>query len=292
MKYRFIAAHPEYPDTKWAAMLEVSRSGFYEWKRNCVEREARVENYDALVHKIFDENKGRYGADRICGEMRKRGASASFYKVRSSMGKQGLQSVHQRRRQRSLTDSRKARGKDYPNLARDLDIVAPFQLLSSDITYIRTQEGFVYLCQVKDVASGLILAQSMSARMKAELVTDTIRKVICRWDLPSGCIFHSDRGSQYTSTATQELLKKHGIHQSFSRVGKPGDNAWSESFFANLKKEAVHWVHFRTREEACSAMFAYIEGYYNTKRIQKRLGYLSPMQWLEQWNRNNLGVAA
>lgn len=274
-------------------MLKVSRSGFYEWKKRRTERDARSKKYGTLVHRIFDENRGCCGADRICGEMRKRGVTASFNKVRRSMEEQGLKSVHQRSRQRSLTDSSKSRGEGYPNLTCGLDKpAAPFQLLSSDITYIRTREGFMYLCQVKDVVSGFILAQSMSARMKSELVTDAIRKAAHRWGLPPGCIFHSDRGSQYTAAATQELLKSRGIRQSFSRVGKPGDNAWSESFFANLKKEAVHWAHFRTREEARDAMFAYIEGYYNTKRIQKRLGYLSPKQWLEEWYRNNLDAAA
>ena len=90
----------------------------------------------------------------------------------------------------------------------------------------------------------------------------------------------------------KDLLTRHGIAVSYSRVGKPGDNSWSESFFANLKKEAVHWAHFVTREEAREAMFAYIEGFYNTKRIQKRLGYLSPMQWLKKWYANNSTKAA
>jgi putative transposase len=132
----------------------------------------------------------------------------------------------------------------------------------------------------------------MSERMKADLVSDTIRQMVKSWVLPDGCIFHSDRGSQYTSSEVQELLSRHGVKQSYSRVGKPGDNSWSESFFANLKKEAVHWVHFSTREEAREAIFAYIEGFYNTKRIQKKLGYLSPMQWLEEWYKNNLKSVA
>jgi len=89
-----------------------------------------------------------------------------------------------------------------------------------------------------------------------------------------------------------ELLRKKGLRQSFSRVGKPGDNAWSESFFANLKKEAVHWVHFATRPDVRQAMFEYIDGYYNTKRIQKRLGYLSPANWLKKWYRLNENAAA
>ena len=99
-------------------------------------------------------------------------------------------------------------------------------------------------------------------------------------------MYHSDRGSQYTSESVMKLLVKNGIRQSFSRVGKPGDNSWSESFFANLKKETVHWEHFRTREEARQKIFAHIEGFYNTRRVQARLGHLSPMQWLKQWSQS------
>jgi len=128
--------------------------------------------------------------------------------------------------------------------------------------------------------------------MKADLVADTIRQMLQRWELPTGCIFHSDRGSQYTSGVVKDLLNSRRIGQSYSRFGKPGDNSWSESFFANLKKEAVHWIHFATRCQARDAMFAYIEGFYNTKRIQRRLGYLSPMQWLKEWYANNLVSAA
>ena len=95
------------------------------------------------------------------------------------------------------------------------------------------------------------------------------------------------QGRRDTSTVVKDLLNCHKIEQSYSRIGKPGDNSWSESFFANLKKEAVHWAHFTTREEARDAMFAYIEGFYNTKWIQRRLGYLSPIQWLKEWYANN-----
>lgn len=202
------------------------------------------------------------------------------------MEKLGLQSVHCKRRQRSLTDSRKARGDGYSNLVRDIDIQAPFQVLSSDISYIRTGEGFDYLCQIRDIKSGVVLAESMAEQMKAELVAHTIRKALKRWTLPKDCIFHSDRGCQYTSEMVMSLLARQGIRQSFSRVGTPGDNAWSESFFANLKKETVHWVHFRTRVEARQRIFAHIEGFYNTRRVQRRLGYLSPIQWLKQWDQS------
>ena len=270
----------------------MSRSGYYEWKKTRDEREKAAQIYEETIRKIFDESGGSYGVERVCAELRKQGFTASFQRVRDNMAEQGLKSIHLRRRQRSLTDSSRSRGEGYPNLVREMEITEPFQVLSSDISYIRTNEGFEYLCQVKDVASGLILAQSMSERMKADLVMDTIRQMLKRWELPAGCIFHSDRGSQYTSSLVRNMLNSQKIEQSYSRVGKPGDNSWSESFFANLKKEAVHWIHFATREEARDAMFAYIEGFYNTKRIQRRLGYLSPMQWLEAWYTNNLISAA
>ena len=156
-----------------------------------------------------------------------------------------------------------------------LFLARPFQVFSSDISYIRTAECFEYLCTVKDVVTGLVLAHSMADNMKVDLVERTLTKAINRWPLSAGCIHHSDRGSQFTAESIAKLLQKHGILQSFSRVGKPGDNPWSESFFANLKKEAVHWRHFQTRVEARQAMFAYIETFYNTRRVQKRLGILA-----------------
>ncbi len=292
MKYQFIFEQEEHPERKWADILGVSRSGYYAWKRSREERAKLEEEYIELVRKIFKEGKGTYGANRICGLMRKSGHKASFYKVRDIMERQGLRCVHCKRRQRSLTNSRKSRGEGYPNLVRGMEITEPLQVLTSDISYIRTGAGFDYICQILDIKSGVVLAESMSERMKAELVTKTIRKAIKRWRLPKDCIFHSDRGSQYTSEKVKNLLASNGIRQSFSRVGMPGDNAWSESFFANLKKETVHWIHFRTREEARQRIFEHIEGFYNTKRVQKRLGYLSPMQWLKQWEQKQLECVA
>jgi putative transposase len=293
VKYRFIASHPEHPDTKWAGILKVSRSAYYAWKKTLSERDQAAKTYGEAIREIFNESSGTYGAGRVCAKLRARGLKASFYSVRDRMAELGLRSVHRRcRKQRCLTDSRKARQGDYPNLVRKLSITEPFQVLSSDITYIRTKEGFEYLCQVRDVVSGVVLAEHMSDRMQADLVLETIRQMHKRWRLPVGSIFHSDRGSQYTSGAVKDLLKRYGLTQSYSRVGKPGDNAWSESFFANLKKESVHWVCFSTREKARDAMFAYIEGFYNTRRIQRRLGYLSPMQWLNQRYAKNSVLAA
>ena len=264
---------------RWAAYFEVSRSGYYQWKREKIERTARKATYGDEVERIFRESQSTYGAERISAVLRKNGRSASFKKVAGIMKERGLRSVHVRRT-RPLTDSRKARGDGYPNLLRGMEITAPFLAVSSDITYIPTDEGFDYLCQIKDIASGVILASCQRERMTRDLVMDTIRAAHKRWSLPEGCVFHSDRGSQYTSGDVAILLKKIGLRQSFSRVGIPGDNAWSESFFSILKKEAVHGRHFATRGQARQAIFSFIEVFYNRVRIQKGLGYFSPIPWL------------
>ncbi len=283
MKYAFIEAHPEHAVAKWAKMLEVSMSGYYSYLHRKEAKNKTEQDYREKIGTLFNEGRGTYGVDRICGLLRKTGSTASYDRIKGLMQEMGLFSIHRRKCQKSLTDSRKSRGEGYPNLVRDIEITEPFQVISSDISYIRTKEGFGYTCQILDVVSNLVLAESMSSNMKKELVIQTIEQARRRWNLKEGTIFHSDRGSQYTSDAVMSLLKKFGIKQSFSRVGMPGDNAWSESFFANLKKEQVHWRQYKTVDEARESIFEYIEVFYNRRRGQKRLGYLSPMQWIKQW---------
>ena len=284
--------HSEYSVAKWAKMLQVSLSGYYAYLKGH-EHKAQVERvYRDKILELFEDSRRTYGADRICGLLRENGYKASFDRVKALMEEMGLVSIHRRRRQRSLTDSRKARGEGYENLVKGMKIIEPFQVISSDISYIRTDEGFGYICQIRDVVSNIVLAQRMADNMRSELVTDTLKQARKRWKLAEGTIFHSDRGSQYTSEAVMSLLQKSGLKQSFSRVGMPGDNAWSESFFANMKKEQVHWTHFKTIAEAKDVLFEYIEVFYNRKRVQKRLGYLSPMQWLKQRNNKDLKLVA
>ncbi len=279
---------------KWAKMIGVSRSGYYSWLHERESRKALLEAYEVRVKQVFEEGKGHYGAERICGVIRQAGGRASFPVVKRMMKAQGLISSHCRKKQRSLTDSRRARSDEYINHLLGLKICRPFQALSSDITYIRTDEGFDYLCQIRDVFTNVVLGYSQQSRMTKDLVTRTLISVQNRWHCPPDTIFHSDRGSQYTALDNQKLIASFGWKQSYSRVGKPGDNAWSESFFSNLKKEIIHWNHFTTREEARQQIFAYIETYYNRQRVQKRFGYLSPIDYLNQWidkHEFNLDVA-
>lgn len=278
---------------KWAKILGVSTSGYYDWKRDRDERAARDQAKRQVVIDLFrKEGKGVYGADRICGCMRRDGHQASYSVVKRIMTEEGLKSSHCRRRQRSLTDSRKARSDAYKNLTKGLEITRPFQVISSDISYIRTGEGFDYLCQVRDVLTNTVLAAYQSETMSADLVMQTVKMAQDRWRLPEGIIFHSDRGSQYTAKAVMTQISDYGWQQSFSRVGKPGDNSWSESFFSILKKEIIHWHFYPTRDRARQAVFEYIEVFYNRQRAQKRLGYLSPVQYLIQWQQSQLQAVA
>ena len=220
--------------------LGVSTSGYYTWVHERKQRQTADNTRWEKVIAVFNEGQGVYGADRICGILRHNGNLASYPVVKRIMSQEGLKSCHLRRRQRSLTDSRKARGDEYKNLTKGLEIERPFQVLSSDISYIRTGEGFDYLCQIRDVYSNTVLAFCQAENMKKELVLKTLKAAQDRWHLPAGVIFHSDRGSQYTSAEVMAQVTVYGWKQSFSAVGKPGDNAWGESFFSILKKEIVH----------------------------------------------------
>jgi putative transposase len=264
---------------KWAAFFQVTRSGYYAY----IERRERREQENATsrteIKKIFDDSGGTYGPDRICGILRRKGKKASYGKVSKFMADMGLVSVHNRHKTRSLTDSRKARGSGYPNLVRGQVFEAPHQAVCSDITYLKSGEGWLYLCTVKDIVTGEILGEATSENMRKELVIQAFVNAQARHSLKPGSIFHSDRGSQYTSKEFMDMLKLYGIKQSFSRVGMPGDNAWAESFFATLKKECIHFRHFATRDELRQTVFAWIESFYNTRRVQARLGYLPPREY-------------
>jgi putative transposase len=221
---------------KWAAFFQVSRSGYYAFiarRDRCNEHEKRLK---ASIKLIFDESDGTYGADRICGVMRKSGRKASYRKVSGYMAELGLKSVHNRHKMRSLTDSRKSRGEVYPDLVRGQCFVQPCKAVCSDITYLKSGEGWLYLCAVKDIVTGEILGEATNERMKKELVISAFLNAQARHGLEAGTIFHSDRGSQYTSTEFTKILKLYGLKQSFSRVGMPGDNAWAESFFCDIEK--------------------------------------------------------
>jgi putative transposase len=266
---------------KWAKFFKVSRSGYYAYIERRDRREREDKERKAEIKRIFDESDGTYGPSRICGVLRRRGKKASYKKVSRQMTEMGLKSIHRRHKIRSLTDSRKSRGDGYPNLVRGMFFSKPYQAVCSDITYLRSGEGWLYLCTVKDIVTGEILGEASGERMTKDLVIRAFLNAQARHGLGVGTIFHSDRGSQYTSKAFADTLAVYGVMQSFSRVGMPGDNAWAESFFATLKKECIHFNQFATRDKLQQTIFAWIEGFYNVNRVQARLGYMTPREYRE-----------
>ena len=291
-RYQLMEEETHYAKAKSASILGVSTSGYYTWIQKRDNRIPRKDQLRADVLRVFEEGDGAYGAERICGILRTEGEKASFPVVRAIMAEEKIQAKHCVRRQRSLTGSSAARDDRYENHVKGLDIARRFQMLSSDITYIRTAQGFEYLCQIIDVHTKEIVGSAQASHMKSDLVLEAIERAVGRYNLGPGIIFHSDHGSQYTSKPVTKAIARLGWIASYSRVGNPGDNAWSESFFALLKKEMVHGANFQTREEARQRIFEYIHGFYNTRRKQKLLGYRSPCEFAARLQVQSLRNAA
>ena len=266
---------------KWAETLKIERAGYYTWLNRREALEEREKHLKKAIKKEFEESRGTYGPERIAIELRKKAEHLGRKKCAEYMADMGVNSCHNKHRSRSLTNSKKARGEGYPNILRDQSFpTVPRMGMASDITYLRTGEGFMYHCVIKDIVTGEVLGDHMADRMTKELVLKAILSMLARHRLEEGCIFHSDRGSQYTSNAVMGLLKQYGLRQSFSRVGVPGDNAWAESFFATMQKELIHRTYYKTKEFVKAALFEYIYCFYKVKGMQKNLGYMSPGEYL------------
>jgi transposase InsO family protein len=263
-------------------VLEVSRSGFYAWRsRPESERSKRHRELIEEIRKIHaDRDMESYGSPRVHRELLSRGKSCSENTVAELMRAHGLV-ARTRRKYRVTTDSAHLLPIANNVLNRDFEQAAPNRVWLADITFIWTQEGWLYLAVVLDAHSRKIVGWSMSHRMHAGLVMDALRMAIGRRcpDQAERLLHHSDRGSQYASQAFQDLLREHNITCSMSRKGNCWDNAMMESFFATLKKERVHHESYVTREAARQSVFEYIELFYNIRRRHSALGYLSPEQY-------------
>ena len=273
---------------KMCEIYQVSRSGYYAWA-NRPKSKRENERAELLKHieKIFGEFKSRYGAIRICWELSRRGIRASRKRVVALMKKAGLVSRH-RRKYKVTTDS------DHkypiaPNLLnRDFSVGLPNMTWLSDITYIPTDEGWLYLAATMDLYPRKIVGWSMDRTMTRKLVCDALEMGIKRSNPGKGLLHHSDRGVQYASKDFRKMLEKHGMICSMSRKGDCWDNAPMESFFHTLKTELVNYSRFKTREEAKRAIYEYIEIFYNRKRLHSSLGYLSP----EEFEKKTLSLVA
>lgn len=274
---------PRYRVTAMCAWLGVSTSGFYEWRGRGPSASARRRaELAVLIRRIFTASKGVYGYRRIHAELCGRGyrRPCDPETVRSIMREEGLVSCQPRARRRCTT---KQAGEvaDIPDLVRrDFSSDVAGAKLVGDITYVRTGEGWLYVALVIDCFSRAILGWAMADNYRTPLITTAIRMAADRIDLPAGAVFHSDRGSNYTSDEYAVVLGELGLARSVGRTGSCYDNALAESTNGALKVELVNRVDYPTREVAEREIARWIEVFYNQKRLHSRLGYKTPNEVL------------
>jgi putative transposase len=263
--------------------LQVSVSGYTDWLKSggptsWPSEEQRV----ALVRIIHAESTGADGSPRITAELKARGIPVSKDRVRRLMYEHGIRARHKRKFKATTTSNHTL--PVAPNLLnQDFTTSEPDQVWVSDITYIPTREGWLYIATVMDVYTRMIVGWAMDARMTRALVLDALRMAYWQRKPAAGGIHHSDRGSQYCSTDYRDLLASYGLQASMSRKGNCWDNAMMESFYNSLKNERVFHQDYTTREQAKADVVEYIEGFYNRVRRHSGLGYRSPAQHYGDW---------
>jgi putative transposase len=273
------AEKASYPISLLCRVLRVSRSGYYEWKDR--QPSKRTRENAALTHQIAEihqRSRRIYGYPRVHAELRALGVRCSRKRVARLMRKAGLQGCMRGRRKRTTRrDKHAVPAADL--VKRDFYAIAPDKLWTADITYVHTQEGFLYLAFILDVYSRSIVGWSMATHLRTELVVDALEMALWRRKPDAGLIHHTDRGAQYTALSFGKRLEEVGIVPSMGRTGSALDNAVSESFVASLKTELIDGRHFPSREAARIAIFDYIESFYNRQRRHSSLGYLSPSDY-------------
>lgn len=261
-------------------LMGVSRSACYDYVRctdNC-SADPYHEEILETVRGIANSSNHSYGSRRIGKALNALGYPVGRWKARNLMREAGVQ-VRYRKKYKVTTDSNHKQPVFENKLNRQFDVEAPNQVYVGDITYIWTQEGWLYLAVVIDLFSRKVVGWSMNSRMKARLVCDALRMAIWQRQPQPGLIVHSDRGSQYASREYRRLLEIHGFMGSMSRTGDCFDNAVAESFFGSLKQELVQWRHYQTRYAAQQDLLQYISMFYNSHRLHSYLGYKTPNQY-------------
>lgn len=285
MKYAWIdRVLPEASLRELCALVGVSVSGFRAWKRGGTPNRKRLTDAQmvAVMRAIHAELKGAYGSPRMMRELRQRGFTAGKERTERLMRENGIRGRH-KRRYKVTTDSKHGLPVAPNLLDRNFMPTAPNQVWTADLTYLWTDEGWLYLAIVLDLFNREVVGWSLKPRMTADIVTDALTMAWFRKRPAPGLLHHSDRGSQYASKAFQDKLKEFGMRCSMSRKGNCWDNAPTESWFNSFKNERVHGAKYKTLEEMKAASFEYIEVFYNRKRQHSTLGFRSPVEFLERW---------
>lgn len=272
-----------YPITLLCELMQVSRSGYYSWRKR--EKSVRQKEYEKLIPIVQEAHRistGTYGTRRISEEVEAHGITCGRAKAKTLM-KLAKISAKQKRKFKVTTDS-KHNLPVAPNLLnREFKVEEPDRVYVSDITYVWTNEGWLYLAVILDLFSRQIVGWSLNSRMSRKLVMDALRMAIWRRQPAPGLLFHSDRGSQYCSVDFQKMLKANSMVSSMSRKGNCWDNSVAESFFGSLKTERVFFSCYKTRDEARKDIVDYIEMFYNSRRRHSYLGYVSPKEFEKKW---------
>lgn len=277
MRFEFIDEHrDEFPITHMCGVLDVSPSGYYAWRdRPPSKREMANRELYEQIEAVYEESNGTYGSPRIYRELTRRGVACSENRVARLMRCHGLRA----KQPNQYTTTRNPTDPAAPNvLEQDFEADQPDQKWLSDITYIPTEEGWLYLAIVLDLYSRRIVGWAMSGQMTGQLTREALRMALTHRRPEATLIHHSDQGSQYTASEYRQLLEGWNIQISMNGVGSWYDNAPMESFIGTLKTE---WVHgpYESRAEARSDLFYYIEAFYNRRRLHSALGYLSPEEY-------------
>ena len=282
MKFAFIRDHlaGAFPVDVACDALEVSRAGYYAWRtRKPSARAARREELATKVKAVHAANRRVYGSPRVCAALRASGEAVCENTVAKVMRERGIRAKSKRRYVPRTTDSGHGRPVADNVLARRFEAEVPDRKWAADITYVPTDEGWLYVAAVIDLCSRKVVGWSMADHMRTDLVADALRMALARRSPCPGLLHHSDRGVQYASDDYQALLASRGIVCSMSGKGDCYDNAVMESFWGTLKTELVNHERYGTREQARASVFEYVEVFYNRHRLHSSLGYLSPEQF-------------
>lgn len=284
MKYEFIAKHRGvWPVTWICEVLGVSRSGFYEWlERPLSQRSVKDRSILAEVKASHERSGGSYGVRRVWPDVVEAGFEVGRERIARIMRAAGLRGDVPKKRRPKDVGQRPAHPLADNILSRDFTADAPNRRWVADFTHVWTREGWLYVATILDLFSRRIVGWSMKANMTAELVIDALQMAIWRRGIPKKLLHHSDQGSQYTSEPFQRMLRDLGIECSLSRRGECHDNAVMESFYGSMKTEKLYREKYKTRHEAKTAVFDYIEGFYNPHRRHSTLGNISPAAFEKQ----------
>jgi len=280
VKYAWVKQHSsDYSITTLCQFMDISRSRYYHWLT--APKTKREEDNERLIEQLkmlFEKGRGTYGTRRLKSKFLEQGVIVSRRRIGRLMVQSGLW-CKTKKKFKVTTDSQHNQSIAPNLLKRQFTVTEVDRYYVGDITYIHTQEGWLYLAVVIDLFSRKVVGWSMGERMQAKLVNDALLMALWARKPKQGLVWHTDRGSQYASDSHRAILKEHHVTQSMSRKGNCWDNAVSESFFHTLKTELVHQCKFKKRAEATQAIFEYIEVFYNRERTHSANDYVSPVDY-------------